>query len=83
MKKFFLFALAIASLSLVSCGGNQSPNEGDPGIDPNDPNQRPPQEDTNTPPTSDNIVEENNSQSDANAAANTTDNKQSQEANKK
>ncbi|MBR6490076.1 MAG: hypothetical protein IKT03_06015 [Muribaculaceae bacterium] len=46
MKKFFLFAVAIASLSLVSCNGdnNQSNASGSSVVDPNAPSQQVPQD---------------------------------------
>lgn len=46
MKKFFLFAVAIATLSLVSCTGdnNQSNASGSSVVDPNAPSQQVPQD---------------------------------------
>ncbi len=47
MKKFFLFAAALVALSLTSCGGNSTSvpdgNSQATSIDPNEPNQAPPQ----------------------------------------
>ena len=47
MKKFFLFAAVLAAFTLTSCGGSESSvpdgNSQATSIDPNDPNQAPPQ----------------------------------------
>ncbi|MBP5687484.1 MAG: hypothetical protein J6X22_02435 [Muribaculaceae bacterium] len=48
MKKFFLFIAVIAAFSLTSCGGSETSSVPDgnsqaTSIDPNDPNQIPPQ----------------------------------------
>ncbi|MBR5118024.1 MAG: hypothetical protein IK100_05195 [Muribaculaceae bacterium] len=48
MKKFFLFIAVIAAFSLTSCGGGETSSVPDgnsqaTSIDPNDPNQIPPQ----------------------------------------
>ena len=58
MKKFFLFIAVIAAFSLTSCGGGETSSVPDgnsqaTSIDPNDPNQAPPQMDNTS------IVEEN------------------------
>ena len=50
MKKFFLFVAVVATLSLTSCGGGNASSEPDgnsqvTSVDPNDPNQKPPQMD--------------------------------------
>lgn len=64
MKKFLLFVAAFAALSLTSCGGSDTSSVPDgnsqaTSIDPNDPNQAPPQMEASS------IVDEN--------ASNTTD----------
>lgn len=48
MKKFFLLIAAVSVLSLTSCGGGETSSAPDgnsqvTSIDPNDPNQMPPQ----------------------------------------
>lgn len=52
MKKFFLLFAAVAALSLASCGGGDASSTPDgnsqaTSVDPNDPNQQPPQTDNN------------------------------------
>ncbi len=60
MKKFFLLIAAFAALSLTSCGGGETSSQPDgnsqaTSVDPNDPNQAPPQVEA----TSVSVVEEN------------------------
>ncbi len=60
MKKFLLFVAAFTALSLTSCGGSETSSVPDgnsqaTSVDPNDPNQAPPQMEASS------IVEENTS----------------------
>ena len=69
MKKFFLLIAVIAAFSLTSCGGGETSSVPDgnsqaTSIDPNDPNQIPPQMDAAS------IVEENASTPESQASTN-------------